>query len=41
MQLSERNRQLDRANEFVNLRNAQGDNKQAQEHLARLVSRSK
>jgi hypothetical protein len=36
--LSERNRQINLAHEFVNLCNANGDGKGMQQHLAKLLS---
>jgi hypothetical protein len=35
--LSERNRQIDRAHEFANLCNAQGDGKHMQQHMTKLL----
>jgi hypothetical protein len=35
--LSERNRQLDMANQFANLCNAQGDNKHMQQYMTKLL----
>jgi hypothetical protein len=41
IQLSERNRHINLVYEFINLRWAQAEAKQAQEHLAQLIKGSK